>query len=115
MRFKDVAQMKPATLKRFIRLADFEEHLELHRLDCSSSHGHLDNYEFVRRFLRETPPEQVRPPRLISGKDLIALGLKPGPEFKSLLEAVEEAQLNGSLSSREDALEFVKERSPRDS
>jgi tRNA nucleotidyltransferase/poly(A) polymerase len=113
MRFKDVPQMKPATLKRFVRLADFEEHLELHRLDCSSSHGHLDNYEFVRRFLEETPAEQVRPPRLISGNDLIALGLKPGPEFKSLLEAVEEAQLNGSLASREDALQFVKERSQK--
>jgi len=109
MKFKDVPQMKPATLKRFVRLADFEEHLELHRLDCSSSHGHLENYELVRRFLAETPPEQVRPPRLISGNDLIALGLKPGPQFKSLLEAVEEAQLNGSLASREDALQFVKE------
>jgi poly(A) polymerase len=111
MRFKDVTKMKPATLKRFVRLAEFEEHLELHRLDSSSSHGHLENYEFVRRFLEETPPEQVRPPRLISGKDLIALGLKPGPQFKSLLEAVEEAQLNGRLVSREDALQFVKERS----
>ena len=55
LRFKDVPQMKPATLKRFVRLDRFEEHLELHRLDCSSSHGHLDNYDFVRRFLAETP------------------------------------------------------------
>lgn len=109
MRFKDVPQMKPATMKRFVRLADFEEHMELHRLDCSSSHGHLENYEIVRRFLRETPPEQVRPPRLISGSDLIALGLSPGPEFKSLLDAVEEAQLNGSVSSREDALRLVRD------
>ncbi|MGH9717423.1 MAG: CCA tRNA nucleotidyltransferase [Candidatus Acidiferrales bacterium] len=115
MRFKDVLQMKPATLKRFVRLGDFGEHLELHRLDCSSSHGHLENYEFVRRFLAETPPEQVRPPRVISGKDLIALGLKPGPEFKSLLDAVEEAQLDGSLESREDALELVRERLGRSS
>ncbi len=114
MRFKDVPQMKPATLKRFVRLHDFEEHLELHRLDCSSSHGHLDNYEFVKQFLRDTPSEEVHPPKLISGDDLIALGLRPGPEFKTLLEAVEEAQLNGVLKSREEALEFARERaSPR--
>jgi len=110
MRFKDVPQMKPATLKRFVRLGEFEEHLELHRLDCSSSHGHLENYEYVRRFLEETPPEQVRPPRLLSGNDLIALGLRPGPEFKGLLEAVEEAQLEGSVATREEALEFVRQR-----
>ncbi len=115
MRFKDALQMKPATLKRFVRLGDFDEHLELHRLDCSSSHGHLENYEFVRRFLEETPPEQVRPPRLISGNDLIALGLMPGPEFKSLLDAVEEAQLSGSVTSREDALQFVRQRTEKPS
>ncbi|SRR5579875_460289 len=110
MRFKDATQMKPATLKRFVRLNDFSEHLELHRLDCSSSHNHLENYEFVKTFLRETPPEQVRPPRLISGDDLIALGLRPGPDFKTLLDAVEEAQLNGGLQTREQALQFVKAR-----
>ena len=71
MRFKDVPQMKPSTLKRFVRLDRFDEHLELHRLDCLSSHGHLDNYDFVRRFLAETPPEEVRPPRLLTGDDLI--------------------------------------------
>jgi poly(A) polymerase len=111
MRFKDVAQMRPATLKRFVRMDDFGEHLELHRLDCSSSHRHLENYETVRRFIEETPPEEVRPPRLISGDDLIALGLRPGPDFKSLLDAVEEAQLEGSVTTRDQALELVKRRS----
>lgn len=110
MRFKDVHQMKPATLKRFVRLPEFDEHLELHLLDCSSSHGNLNNYEFVKQFLRNTPPEQVRPLKLISGDDLIALGLRPGPEFKAILEAVEEAQLNGTLESREGALQFARER-----
>jgi poly(A) polymerase len=110
MRFKDVLQMKPATLKRFVRLGEFGEHLELHRLDCSSSHGHLENYEFVQRFLKDTPPEEVRPPRLVSGDDLIALGLRPGPDFKALLDAVEEAQLNGTLTNHSQALEFVKSR-----
>jgi len=109
LRFKDAPQMKPATLKRFVRLDRFEEHLELHRLDCSSSHGHLDNYEFVLRFLAETPPEQVRPPRLLTGEDLIALGFRPGPPFKAILEAIEEAQLNGKIGTREEAVRLVRE------
>jgi poly(A) polymerase len=110
LRFKDVPQMKPATLKRFVRLDRFEEHLELHRLDCLSSHGHLDNYDFVRRFLAETPPEEVRPPRLLTGDDLVRMGYRPGPAFKAILEAVEEAQLNGTLHTHEDALELVQAR-----
>lgn len=109
MRFKDVPQMKASTLKRFVRADRFEEHLELHRLDCAASHGHLDNYDFVRRFLAETPPEQVRPPRLVTGDDLISLGFKPGPPFHAILEAVEEAQLNGKVSTREAALKLVQE------
>ena len=109
MRFKDALQMKPSTLKRFVRLERFDEHLELHRLDCTSSHGHLENYDFIRRFLAETPAEQVRPPRLVTGDDLIAMGYRPGPPFHAILEAVEEAQLNGKVSSREDALRLVQQ------
>ncbi len=109
LRFKDVAQMRPATLKRFVRLPKFGEHLELHRLDCLSSHRNLESYEYVRRFLAETPPEQVRPPRLITGDDLLALGFKPGPSFKEILSAVEEAQLNGAIQTHEDALAMVRE------
>ena len=109
MRFKDVLEMKPSTLKRFVRLDRFDEHLELHHLDCSSSHGDLDNYRFVQRFLAETPPAEVRPPRLVSGEDLIRLGAAPGPAFRKILEAVEEAQLNGSLQTKEAALQFVRD------
>lgn len=109
LRFKDVFQMRPATLKRFARLPGFqEEHLELHRLDCLASHGNLDAYEFVSRFLRETPPEEVRPPRLLTGEDLKAMGFRPGPRFKEILHAVEEGQLEGKLIRREDAMEFVR-------
>ena len=108
LRFKDVFAMRPATLKRFVRLPRFEEHLELHRLDCLSSHGKLDAYEFVQRFLRETPPEQVRPPRLITGDDLMQMGFRPGPLFKQILQAVEEAQLDGRLQGRDEAIEFVR-------
>jgi poly(A) polymerase len=112
LRFKDVPRMKPSTLKRFVRLPKFEEHQELHRLDCLASHGMLDNYEFVQRFLRETPPEEVRPPRMVTGDDLKALGYAPGPRFKEILNAVEDAQLEGQLTTREDALDFVKKHYP---
>ena len=107
MRFKDVPQMKTSTLKRFVRIDRFDDHLELHRLDCTSSHGHLDNYDLVRRFLAETPPEQVRPPRLVTGDDLIAMGYEPGPLFHAILEAVEEAQLSGKITTREAALQLI--------
>jgi poly(A) polymerase len=109
LRFKDAPQMKTSTLKRFVRLDRFDEHLELHRLDCSSSHRNLENYEFVRRFLAETPPEEVRPPRLVTGDDLKAFGFAPGPKFKEILDAVEEAQLNGSVLTREEGIRFVRE------
>jgi poly(A) polymerase len=104
LRFKDVPQMKPATLKRFARLDRFEEHLELHRLDCMSSHRNLENYEFMRRFLAETPEEQVHPVRLLTGDDLISLGLRPGPKFKEILERAEDAQLDGKIATHEEAL-----------
>lgn len=107
LRFKDVPQMKPSTLKRFVRLEHFDEHLELHRLDCLSSHRNLENYEFVRRFLAETPPEQVRPPRLLTGEDLKSMGFSPSPRFKEILDALEEAQLNGKISTHDDAVRFV--------
>lgn len=108
LRFKDVPQMRPATLKRFVRLPRFEEHLELHRLDCLASHRMLENYEFVQRFLRETPPEQVSPPRFVTGDDLLEMGLPPGPRYREILQAVEDAQLDGRVKSREEALSLVR-------
>jgi len=108
LRFKDVFQMRPSTLKRFVRLPRFEEHMELHRLDCLASHGNLEAYEFMRSFLAMTPPEQVRPPRLITGEDLAQLGYPPGPRFREVLQEVEEAQLDGRISTREQALSFAR-------
>jgi poly(A) polymerase len=113
MKFKDVASMRPATLKRFVRLPLFSEHLELHRLDCMSSHGKLDAYEAVRSFLALTPPAQVHPPRLLSGDDLKDLGYTPGPEFRKILASLEEAQLEESVQTRQDALDFVRRAYPR--
>jgi putative nucleotidyltransferase with HDIG domain len=112
MKFKDVAQMRKATLKRFVRLARFDEHLELHRLDCLASHGRLDAYEMVRNFLAETPPEQVRPTRLLTGDDLSEMGYLPGPQFQTILRALEDAQLEGILATREQAADFVRRRYP---
>jgi poly(A) polymerase len=112
LRFKDAPQMKPSTLKRFVRLHRFEEHLELHRLDCLSSHRNLDNYNYVWRFLAETPPEEVRPPRLITGEDLKGMGFQPSVRFKEILLAVEDAQLNGKINTREEALRMVADTYP---
>ena len=108
MRFADVQRMKESTLKKFIRMPRFEEHLELHRLDCQSSHGDLTSYNFTREKMAAFPPEAVRPPALITGHDLIAAGYTPGPQFKEILGAVEDGQLEGRLASREEALEFVR-------
>jgi len=108
MKFKDVAQMRQSTLKRFVRLPKFDEHLELHRLDCQSSHGKLDAYNTVRTFLAQTPPAVVRPPRLLSGDDLKDLGYTPGPEFQKILATLEDAQLEEAVQTRDQALEFVR-------
>lgn len=107
MRFGDVKKMKESTLKRFLRLPRFEEHLELHRLDCNASHRDLSLYEYAKDKFENTPQEQVRPAPLLSGNDLIAAGWQPGPHFKTALEAVEDAQLEGRLTSKEEALSFV--------
>ena len=107
MRFKDVSRMRASTLKRFIRLPQFDEHLALHRLDCLSSHRHLDAYDFVRRTLEETPVEEMRPVRLLTGNDLQSLGYQPGPLFSKILRSLEDAQLEGQVRSREDAIAFV--------
>jgi poly(A) polymerase len=110
MRFKDVESMRAATLKRFVRLPQFDEHLALHRLDCLSSNRHLETYEFVQRFIAETPAEQVRPERLLTGDDLQAMGLRPGPVFSLILQALEDAQLEGEIRTRQEAENFVRER-----
>jgi poly(A) polymerase len=112
LRFKDFPRMRRSTQLRFLRMEGFEEHLELHRLDCLASHGDLTNYELAQRLLAETPAEQIKPAPLLSGNDLIAQGYTPGPLFKEILQAVEDAQLEGKLHTREDALRLVAEQFP---
>ena len=113
MKFKDVAQMRKSTLKRFVRQPRFDEHLELHRLDCGASHGRIDAYDLVRDFIASTPPEQVRPARLLTGDDLNEMGYAPGPEYQRILAALEDAQLEGSVGTRDQAKAFVRSNYPR--
>jgi poly(A) polymerase len=114
MRFADVHRMKESTLKKFLRLPGFDEHLELHHIDCLSSNGITESYEYVREKLRTMPAEEIRPRPLITGRDLIEAGYEPGARFKEILGAVEDAQLEGRLASREMAMEFVQREFPAD-
>jgi len=108
MVFKDAPKMRIAKLKRFMARPTFDEELELHRVDCQSSHRMLDNYEFLLRKRDEFANEPIIPPPLVRGDDLIAFGLKPGPKFGEILEAVETRQLEGKLRTRDEALNWVK-------
>lgn len=114
MRFAMVQRMKLSTLKRLLALPGFPDHLELHRLDCEASHRKLDNYEFLRRKLEEMSQEEISPPPLITGRDLIDLGYKPGPRFHVILSAVRDEQLEARLTDQAAAIEFVRARYPLD-
>jgi poly(A) polymerase len=109
MRFGDVEKMKESTLKRFFRLPKFDEHLALHRLDVTSSHGDLSLYDFAKRRREELPEEQVRPQLLVTGRDLIAAGYQPGPHFKEMLRFAEDAQLEGRIQSTEEGLDLIRQ------
>jgi len=113
MRFKDAPHMRESTLKRFLRIPQFEEHLELHRLDCSSSHNMLDNYEFVKAKQQEYGQEQIAPAPLLRGKDLISAGYSPGPWFSKVLAAAEDAQLEGRIRTKEEAMDLAASMRPQ--
>ncbi|HUK47226.1 MAG TPA: CCA tRNA nucleotidyltransferase [Terriglobales bacterium] len=112
MRFMDVERMNSSTFKKFIRLPQFDQHLELHRIDCQSSHRNLRLYNFTREKIKELPPEEIRPRPLLTGDDLVAAGYSPGPYFKEILSAVEDAQLDGRLHSSSEAKQFVRQEFP---
>ena len=109
MRFSHVHQMRESTLKRMLRLNRFEEHLELHRLDCASSHRHFGNYEFAKMKFEQAEPAELRPARMVTGDDLIAAGYKPGPDFSRMLDLAEDAQLEARIRNKEEGLELVRE------
>jgi poly(A) polymerase len=112
MRFGHATRMSESTLKKFLRMPRFDQHLALHRADSLASHGNLSTYEFIKERMASIPPEKMRPVPLISGDDLIAAGYAPGPRFREILEAVENAQLEGRLTSRDAAREFVQREFP---
>lgn len=108
MQFMNVQKMRVAKLKRFMAEPTFDRELELHRVDCGSSNGFTDNYEFLQAKAAEFAAEPLIPPPLVSGKDLIQLGLKPGPRFKEILETIQTEQLEGRILEREEAMEMLK-------
>jgi poly(A) polymerase len=112
MRFAHAPQMKESTFKKFVRMPHFEEHIELHRLDCQASHRDLTSYNFTRERITAIPPETIRPAPFIGGDDLIAAGYSPGPRFKEILSLVEDAQLEGRLQSKDSAMEYVRREFP---
>jgi poly(A) polymerase len=109
MKFKDVSQMRDSTLKRFLRQPCFEEHLELHRLDVLSSNRNLESYEFCLDKLAELSADHLKPPRLLTGADLIAAGYRPGPKFTEILRTVEDAQLENRIQTPAEAMRLVEE------
>lgn len=108
MQFMNVQKMRTAKLKRFMSAGTFPDQLELHRVDCLGSNGMLDNYEFLQAKAEEFASEPLIPPRLVTGRDLIELGWKPGPEIGAVLEAVQTEQLEGRLTDRDEALAWVR-------
>ena len=107
LKFKDVRNMRESTLKRFLATPHFDEHLEMHRADCQASHGMTEIYEYLRDKYENMEEDEIKPPPLVTGIDLIGLGYKPGPLFKTILDKVEELQLEGAVSDRDSALEFI--------
>jgi putative nucleotidyltransferase with HDIG domain len=112
MNFMNVQKMRLSTLKKFLSRPLFEEEMELHRADCLASHGDISNYDFLRQKQREIPIEEAKPLPLVSGKDLIALGLSPGPLFGRIIEEAYDVQLEGKIASKDEAIRWVRERHP---
>ena len=110
MRFADAPRMKESTLKRFFRLPCFEEHLALHKMDCLAAHANLDIYNLVNERYHSMPEDHVRPQPLLTGRELIAAGYAPGPRFKAMLQAAEDAQLEGAVSTMDEAMSLIRER-----
>ena len=110
----NIRQMKPSTLRRFLRQPNFEDHLELHRIDCLSSHGDLEYYKLAKDMYEALQREVPPPPRLISGDDLISMGYAQGPIYRQILETVEDLQMENPQLNREQALDFVRRQFPLD-
>jgi poly(A) polymerase len=117
MKFTAVDRMRVSKLKRFLNLPKFDEHMELHRVDCESSHGGLEHYEFVKEKMKtfEATPETTKLdklPRIVTGHDLIAMGYPKGKLFRTILTDIEDQQLEEQIFSRDEALEYIKRTYP---
>jgi len=112
MRIAQAPEMRPGRLKRLLREEHFEDLLELHRLDCLACHRDLGKWEFCRARMAELSEEELRPAPLLTGGDLIRMGYRPGPIFKEILGATENAQLEGEISTRDEAEAFIQSRFP---
>ncbi len=112
MRLAHAPDMRESKLKRFVREDGFRELLELGRIDCLASHGDLDTISWISDYLDRHPKEECRPAPLVTGKELIAMGYRPGPLFKEILSAVEDAQLEGTVSTAAEAQALVREHWP---
>jgi poly(A) polymerase len=110
MNFMNVAEMRLATLKKLLSRPTIGDELALHRVDCLASHGNLDNFYFVKDRLAAFARETIKPPPLLRGTDLLALGLRAGPLFGAILREVYDLQLDEKLTSRTEAIAYVKER-----
>jgi len=109
MAFKDAPHMRVSTLKRMLARPTFSEELELHRIDCSSSHGQLDIHAFLQDKLSEFSQEEIKPKPLVTGHDLQELGAKPGPAMGKILHQLMDEQLEGKIADRAGALTRAKE------
>jgi poly(A) polymerase len=109
MAFKDVQQMRVSRLKRFLARPTMQDELVLHRVDCAGSNQDFSNYHFLVSKLEEFSNEPLIPPPLLTGRDLLAMGLEAGPRFKEILDSVQSRQLEGSLTGHEDALAWVRD------
>jgi len=111
MRFMDVQKMKLSTLKRFLKQENFSKHLELHRADCLASHKKLANYRFchqqLTRLKEDEEKQEGEPKPLLNGRDLIAIGFSPGPLFATILREMEDAQLEGVVSTKKQAMDLA--------
>jgi poly(A) polymerase len=107
--FRSLRSLPVSAMKRFLRIPRFTDHLELARICAISSDGALEDYEYAVEVRGRWSPGDLAPPLLLSGNDLIGMGLTPGPLFKEILTRVEDEQLEGRLHTPQQALDFVKE------
>lgn len=113
MKFANVKEMRLGKLKQFVARNIFPTELELHRIDCLASHGKLDLYHFLKQQMKTFEKEELKPKRILTGDDLISLGMKPGPAMKEILAEAYALQLEGKIKDRKQGLEWARKHGMR--